>query len=258
MVCQPRLLKSFAGTLIFACGIVLFLSFPLNGQQSYVTRFDVFGGYGFLDSPAVNLFENGFATQVGFRPKTWVSVGFDYTFATGDLNITPSQLLPTLQTQLQAGIAAGIKAGLLPANYPYSTLSVSAHSRTQTFAVGPQLAYRHFAKTTLFLRPVYAGIIHESATPQPQDAVIKALVSTLITTPSKTDNVFFIGFGGGFDILFGKHFAWRTQADLVYDHLFNDLLKDGRFTTRFSCGPAYNFGPNIVKHKTAQLKPPKK
>ena len=147
---------------------------------------------------------------------------------------------------------------MLPPNYPYSTLSVAAHSRTQTFAVGPQLAYRHFTRTTLFLRPVYAGIIHESATPQPQDAVIKALVSTLITTPSKTDNVPFIGFGGGFDLLFGKHFAWRTQADLVYDHLFSDLLKDGRFTVRFSCGPAFNFGPNIVKHKTAQLKPPKK
>jgi hypothetical protein len=37
----------------------------------------------------------------------------------------------------------------------------------------------------------------------------------------------FIGFGGGFDIIFSKHFSWRTQADLVYDHLFNDLLKDG-------------------------------
>jgi hypothetical protein len=108
------------------------------------------------------------------------------------------------------------------------------------------------------LRPVYAGIIHETATPQPQDAVMKALVSGLISTPSKSDNVFFLGFGGGFDVLFGHHFAWRTQADLVHDHLFNDLLKDGRFTVRFSTGPAFNFGPNIVKHKTAQLKPPKK
>jgi hypothetical protein len=42
-----------------------------------------------------------------------------------------------------------------------------------------------------------------------------------------------------------KHLAWRVQADLVYDHLFNDLLRDGRFTTRFSVGPAFNFGRNI-------------
>jgi hypothetical protein len=37
----------------------------------------------------------------------------------------------------------------------------------------------------------------------------------------------------------------RTQADLVYDHLFNDLLKDGRWTVRFSVGPCFNFGKNI-------------
>jgi len=43
----------------------------------------------------------------------------------------------------------------------------------------------------------------------------------------------------------------------VYDHLFTDLMTNGRFTTRFSCGPAYNFGPNIVKKRTAELKPPK-
>ena len=143
--------------------------------------------------------------------------------ASGDLTIRPDQLLPDLQAKLQNGIVAGVGAGKLPANYPYSSLSVSAHSKTQTIAVGPQLAYRHFSKATLFFRPVYAGIMHEAATPQPQDAVVKALVSSLITTPTKTDNVLFIGFGGGFDILFGHHFAWRTQADLVYDHLFTDL-----------------------------------
>jgi hypothetical protein len=233
--------------IVITLGILFLLSIPLSGQQEYVTRFDVYGGYGFLDSPAVSLFEHGFAVQAGFRPKTWMSFGVDYTFGTGDLKIRPDQLLPDLQAELQTGIANGIKAGVLPPNYPYSSLSVVAHSRTQTIAVGPQLAYRHLARATLFFRPVYAGIMHEAATPQPQDAVVKALVAGLISTPTKTDNVLFIGFGGGFDILFGHHFAWRTQADLVYDHLFNDLMKDGRFTTRFSSGPAFNFGKNIVK-----------
>src|ERR1035441_8137874 len=97
-----------------ALGILFLLSFPLSGQQSYVTRFDLYGGYGFLDSPKVNLFENGFATQFGVRPKTWLSLGVDYTVAAGDLKITPSQLLPALQTGLQAGIGQGILAGLLP------------------------------------------------------------------------------------------------------------------------------------------------
>jgi len=61
----------------------------------------------------------------------------------------------------------------------------------------------------------------------------------------KTDTTWFLGVGGGFDILFNHHFAFRTQVDVVYDHLFNDLLKDGRWTTRFSAGPAFNFGKNI-------------
>jgi hypothetical protein len=63
----------------------------------------------------------------------------------------------------------------------------------------------------------------------------------------------FFGFGGGFDLLFGKHFAWRMQADLVRDHLFNDLLTNGRYTVRFSCGPAFNFGKSIAGKTTAQL-----
>src|SRR5947208_2989403 len=90
--------------IVLSLGIFILLSLPLCGQQSYVARFDAYGGYGFLKSSAVNMFENGFATQIGFRPKTWVSIGFDYTFATGDLSLKTDQLLPTLQTQLQTGI----------------------------------------------------------------------------------------------------------------------------------------------------------
>ena len=241
--------------MFFTLFLVMLLAVPVFGQQSYVTRFDFYGGYGFLDSPKVSLFENGAAFQIGVRPKTWLSVGFDYTIAAGNLTILSTQLLPALQTQLQTAIGQGIAAGVFPppTSYNYSALYVPAHSKTQTFALGPELVYRHFSKVTLFVRPVYAGIIHETATPQPQDAVVKTLVfgvpglPGLITGPSKTDSVWFVGFGGGFDILFGKHFAWRTQADLVWDHLFPDLLQEGRFTTRFSCGPAFNFGPNIKK-----------
>ena len=235
--------------ILIALGILFLMSWPLSGQQTYVSQFDAYGGYGFLNSSKVDLFENGFAAQIGVRPKTWLSLGFDYTVAAGDLKITPNQLLPALQTQLQAGIAAGIGAGKLPlpTQYNYAGIYVPAHSKTETYALGPELVYRHFQKVTLFLRPVYAGIIHETATPKPQDAVVKALVGGLITGPNKTDNVLFLGFGGGFDINFGRHFSWRTQADLVHDHLFDDLLKDARFTVRFSCGPAFNFGKNIVK-----------
>jgi len=41
--------------------------------------------------------------------------------------------------------------------------------------------------------------------------------------------------------------ALRMQADLVHDHLFSDLLQNGRMTVRFSIGPCFNFGKNILK-----------
>src|ERR1035441_7641467 len=120
--------------IVITLGILFLMSWPLSGQQTYVTQFDAYGGYGFLNSSKVDLFENGFAAQFGFRPTTWLSLGFDYTVAAGNLKITPSQLLPALQTQLQTGIAQGIGAGLLPlpTQYNYAGLYVPAHSDLQS------------------------------------------------------------------------------------------------------------------------------
>jgi len=221
---------------------LLALALPVFGQQDYVTRFDAFGGYAFLDSPHVSLFENGFATQVGFRPKTWYSFGFDYSISAGDLSLTADLLPSGLQQTLGAQLGQLAAAGLLPAGYK---LVVPVHSRTQTFAVGPQLAYRHFRHETLFLRPLFAGAIYEQATPKPGDPIASRVVAQLAPSGKKTDTTWFLGVGGGFDILISHHFAIRTQVDVVYDHLFNDLLRDGRWTTRFSTGPAFNFGKNI-------------
>jgi len=213
----------------------------LFGQQTYVPRFDAYVGYAFLDSPHVSLFENGVAAQIGVRPKTWYSLGFDYSYTTGDLTLTPDLLLPSLQQALGAQLAPYFAAGY--------KLVVPVHSKTQTFAAGPQLAYRHMQHVTLFLRPVFLGGIHELATPQPlaSDAIATGVVRQLAPSGQKTDTTWFIGFGGGFDILFSKHVALRTQADLVHDHLFSDLLTDPRWTVRFSIGPAFNFGKNIAK-----------
>lgn len=231
------------GSLILTLATLL-LAVPSFAQQDYVARFDVYGGYAFLDSPHVSLFENGFAAQVGVRMRRWVSVGFDYSRAAGDLKLSAEQLVPSLQQSLGAQLAALAAAGRLPPGY---TLSVPSRSVTQTFAAGPQLAYRGLKHETLFLRPLFAGIIHEVATPKPADPIATAIVAQLAPTGKKTDNVLFFGFGGGFDVLFSRHLGWRTQADLVYDHLFDDLLKDGRFTVRFSTGLCFNFGKNVER-----------
>jgi len=232
----------YAAGLMLAAA-VLMVTVSAAGQQTYVTRFDAFVGYSFLDSPHVSLFENGMQAQVGVRPTTWVSLGFDYSISTGDLTLTPPLLTPKLQAELGA-LLGPAAAGL----------SVGAHSRTQTFAGGPQFAYRHFKTVTLFVRPS-CGIIKELATAQPVGALATGVVGALeqqgLLAPSgqKSDWTPFYGFGYGIDFLVGHHFGLRVQSDLVHDHLFDDLLKDGRWTTRFSVGPLFNFGKNIVKSK---------
>ena len=222
---------------------LLFVAVPALGEQSYVSRFDLFAGYTFLDSPHVSLFENGFHFQAGVRPKTWYSLGFDYSISGGSLTLTPNLLTPTVQQELGGLFQELALAGHLPPGY---SLALASNSRTQTFTGGPQLAYRHFSKITLFIRPSI-GAIYEVATPQPADPIAKLVVSALAPSGKKTDTTIFYGFGGGTDLIFSKHVSLRVQADLVYDHLFNDLLKDGCFTTRFSVGPCFNFGKNIRK-----------
>jgi hypothetical protein len=212
------------------------------GQQTYVSRFDAYAGYAFLYSPNVGLFENGFQTQVGVRPRTWYSVGFDYSNSRGTLTLTPSLLTAPLQQQIAAQLAQLAQAGLLPPGY---TLAVPAHSVTQTFAMGPQLAYRHFKHLTLFVRPSI-GMVREAATPQPRDPIAQAIAARLAPGGTKVDWTGFYGFGYGVDFLLTKHFGIRAQSDLVWDHLFNDILKDGRLTVRFSVGPCLNFGKNIA------------
>ncbi len=236
-------MRKAAGVVIFAALFSLLAISPAYAQQKYVSRFDAFGGYAFLDSPHVGLFENGFQFQMGVRPKTWYSLGFDYSISEGTLTLTPSLLTDALQQQLATQFQALALAGQIPPGY---TLSVPTHSRTQTFAAGPQLAYRHFSHVTLFIRPSI-GAIYEVATPNPGDPIATAVVAQLAPSGRKTDWTGFYGFGGGVDYLFSKHVGLRIQADLVYDHLFSDLLKDGRLTTRFSIGPCFNFGKNIAK-----------
>jgi len=235
---RPRRFGPLATTLL----VLAAASLPAMSQQAYVSRFDLFTGYTYLDSPAVSLGENGFHFQAGVRANTWLSFGFDYSISAGDLTLTPNLLLPSLQQELGAELAQLAAAGQIPAGY---SLVVPAHSKTQTFAGGPQFSYRHFSKVTLFVRPS-AGAIHEYATPQPGDPIAAAIAAQLAPSGHKSDTVIFYGFGGGVDFNFSRHVGLRVQADFVHDHLFSDLLQNGRNTVRVSVGPCFNFGKNIA------------
>lgn len=212
-------------------------------QQNYVGRYDAYLGYSFLNSPAINLPEHGFHLQVGYRPRTWYSMGFDYSRMEGSMNLKPDMLLPDIQSTLAKQLGALAAAGRLPAGY---TLAVPADSTTQTFAAGPQLALHRWKPVTLFVRPSM-GAIYEKAVPKPGDAIATAIVAQLSPGGAKTDWKGFFGAGGGADVNITEHFSLRFQVDVVYDHLFDDLLKSGRTSVRFSVGPGFQWGRNMKK-----------
>ncbi|MGA8028242.1 MAG: hypothetical protein WB992_13955 [Bryobacteraceae bacterium] len=222
---------------------LLLLPFSAFGQQSYIGRFDAYAGFMYLESPHVSLGEPGFHTQVGVRVKPWYSLGFDYSVGAGDTSLTPGLFTTSLQQQLGTELGQLAALGLIPANY---TLSLPIHSRTQTFAAGPQLAFHHWSLVTLYLRPSI-GAIHETAIPHPADPIAAMIVQQLAPSGKKVDWTPFYGVGGGADFNVSTHFAVRAQLDVVHDHLFSDLLKDGRNSIRFSIGPAFQFGRNVVQ-----------
>ncbi len=221
------------------------LLFPLSGlaQQDYVGRFDLYNGFTWFDSPSAKLQERGYHLQAGINASTWLALGFDFSTVEGTLTLNPSLLKPSLATQITTEIGGLEALGVLPPNYQ---LSVSTGSRTNTFAAGPQLEYRHFQRVTLFVRPSI-GAIYEKATPHPADPVATAIVQQLAPSGAKTDWEPFYGFGGGADLNFVRHASLRLQADFVHNSLFTDILKSSRNTVRLSIGPALHFGHNIAQ-----------
>src|SRR5947209_6655005 len=176
-----------------ACGIVrgkrlrlaalALLAGKAFGQQNYIGFYSAFTGFTYLDSPKINLAERGFHTQFGINAKTWLGFGFDYSISTGHTSITQSELIPSLQQQLSTELAPLVAAGLIPANF---MLTLPIDSTSQTFALGPQLEYRHWQRVTLFIRPSI-GAIHETATVHINGRIEQMVVARLAPSGTKTD-----------------------------------------------------------------------
>lgn len=222
---------------------MLLLPVCSRGQQQYVGRFDVYSGFTYFDNPDINLSQRGYHLQLGYNAKTWLALGFDYSVATGTLNLTSNLLKPSLDASIQASLEPLILAGAVPANFQ---LSIPTSSTTQTFAAGPQPEYRHFRYVTLFIRPSI-GAIREVATPHPADPISALIVKSLAPSGKKTEWTGFYGFGGGVELNMWTHMSIRMQADFVHNDLFTDILKSARNTTRLSIGPAFHFGTNIAR-----------
>jgi len=232
--------------LAFGALSALMLASIAFAQQDYIGRFDVFTGYMYLNSPLINLGESGFHLQVGTNPKKWYAMGFDFSAGTGDSVLTTSMLLNSVQQEIASQLAPLKTAGLLPASYEPT---VPLHSRSQTYAAGPQLNYRHFRRVTLFIHPDL-GAIHETAIPHPNpsDKIAVALVTQLAPTGTEEDWTYFYGVGGGMDVNLMQHMGVKVHVDFVHDHLFSSFLPS-RNSVRFSVGPVFHFGGNIAAKK---------
>jgi hypothetical protein len=242
---EQVVIKSIAPRVGQMIGILLGMS-PLVvstalAQQSYVGRWDAYGGFTSIMQPSINLTEPGFNLQVGMRPKTWITFGFDYSVGSGRNTLEPGMLIPSLQTRLAAQLGQLEELGLLPPGYK---LAVPVNTRTQSFQIGPDLPIRHFEAITFFVRP-NLGAIQLVATPRPGDPIAQGIISQLTPAGKKTDWTYFYGFGGGLEFNVNHHFALRFQADFAHDHLFNDILRAGN-TIRFSVGPGIQWGTNVA------------
>jgi len=229
--------------------VVLFIalaSLTCFAQQTYVNKYDFYSGYAFLDTPSLSLFQNGYNAEVGWNAKTWVALGADFSVFNGSNTLNPATLNTAVQQELGGQIAQLIKAGIIPPTY---RLQAQTDATVLTFSAGPQINYRHFKAVTLFVRPAL-GVFHEAATLNPADPVGKALIAGLIGPAlHRSDNVVFYGFGGGVDFNFSTHFGARVASDFVHYNVFSNLLDGGRNSVRFSVGPTFRFGGNILASK---------
>ena len=212
------------------------------GQQDYIARYDVYTGFMYLNNPGLNLGETGFHTQVSTNPTRWYAVGFDFSTGAGDTLLTPGMMKPSVQQQIGQQLAG---LGLTLA----AVQPIPEHSRTQTYATGPSLNYRHFRSLTLFVHPDL-GAIHEDATPNAANLglIDKLLVAQLAPSGTKSQWIGFYGVGGGMDFNVIHNFGMRVTVDFVHDNLFADLVS-ARNSVRFSVGPVFHMGQNVAAQK---------
>ena len=181
--------------------LLLFLFFTVVSsvaQQDFVSRYDAFAGYSYLNSPKLSLSQNGFHTQFGVNAKSWVALGADFSYFSGNSTLHTTDLNSTQLAKL-APIAPLLPAGFVIQS-PYD-------ATTYTMTGGPQFSLRKFKAITLFVRPSI-GMMHESVTANPPNAIMAQIVTNLIgPTMKKNDTEIFYGAGGGIDLNLSKHFA---------------------------------------------------
>ena len=221
--------------------LFLLLTTLCFAQQEWVSRYDVYTGYSFLQTPKLGLFENGFNGEFGVNVKPWVALGGDFSIFTGNSHVVPDQL----STKVQGDLLPALQQ-IWQIDPTYKFIA-PYDATTYTFSAGPQINFRQMKAITFFVRPAL-GALHQTVKVNTSNPFTQQLVTGLLgPTMKKDDTVVFYGFGGGMDFNLSKRIGVRTAADYVHYDLFSGTLNGAENTVRFSIGPTFRFGPNIVK-----------
>src|ERR1017187_5131993 len=87
--------------LVCVLGLFLLLTaVSCFSQQTDVRQFTAFGAYSYLATPSLNLTQRGFDGDFGVNVRSWVSLGFDFSYDSGHSSLLPSYLNAATQAKL--------------------------------------------------------------------------------------------------------------------------------------------------------------
>src|SRR5450759_597170 len=216
---------------------VLLTTLTCFSQQTDIRQFSTFGAYSYLATPSLNLTQRGFDGDFGINMRSWLTLGGDFSYASGHSSLVPNDLNAATQAKL---------APFLPFLPPGFVLAVPYNSSTYTYEAGPQFNYRGMKKVTLFVRPAL-GALHANVTVKPGDPIAKLIVHGLLgTNLTRSDTVVFYGFRGGATLEITPNFGLRAAADVFHYNFFSNLLNGGRNSVRLTVGTKFSFGKNIL------------
>jgi len=226
----------------FVCVLALFLlatALTCFSQQTNIPQFSTYQAFSYLTTPSLNLVQRGYDGDFGVNLRSWLTLGFDFSYNDGGSTILPKNLNAATLAKLAPYLPVLQQLGI-PVAIPYS-------GRVYTYEAGPQFNYRHFQHFTLFARPAL-GALHASVTAHPDNPVIGQIVTGLLGASQKgTDNVVFYGGGGGITWETTPNFGVRVATDCVHYNYFSSLLNGGRNSVRVTVGLKFSFGRNILQ-----------
>jgi opacity protein-like surface antigen len=196
---------------------------PAFAQRDSVQKWDVYGGYSYLNTPTNDLSQNGYNFSFGRNINRWLALGLDFSHFNG----------------------SGSQAQALPA--PLSgSLQVPFDASTSTFAAGTQFQVRKTKWVTPFFRP-FLGAFHSSAEAKVNEIKLPAGVppALLAAIPSselkRSETVLGYGAGAGVDFNISKPIGIRFATDYIRTGLFDQKQNN----VRIAFGLIYRFGGEI-------------